>query len=217
VNELKGKMIVLEGDDGSGKTTAKKFIVECLEQKGLKVISTREPGGTPFSEQVRHLILMGGHNVDPISELLMFYAARREHITKVIVPALEAGKWVVSDRFEESTRAYQGAGSGMSMNFINKISKLTIEGFRPDLTIVLNITAETALIRSGIRDTKETIDRFESEENQFKERVREYFAQLEGTEDYQVVRIDANHDLQHVRNEVLKTVNKFHADCYLDA
>jgi len=204
----RGLFITLESADGAGKTTARGYILDHLKARGKEVVCTREPGGTPFGEEMRSILLHSDQGILPETELLLFYAARIEHIDKVIKPALEDGKWVISDRFEESTKAYQGAGAGMSTSIIEKISEASIKGFVPDATLVLDITEETMRERSQARDTIETVDRFETESWQFKQRVREYFENLAQSKERRIIQIDANPPIDVVQKNIISAIDQ---------
>jgi dTMP kinase len=136
-----GRFITFEGGEGSGKSTQARMLAERLKLAGVDVVLTREPGGTPFAEQVREFIL-GGRAVahPPLSEALLFYAARADHLATVIVPALNAGKWVISDRFSDSTRVYQGAAGGVPAETIEGLDRLVVGAHAPALTIVMDIS-----------------------------------------------------------------------------
>lgn len=137
----RGKFITFEGGEGAGKSTQAKRLAERLERAGISVIVTREPGGTPVGEDVRELI-MRDHPTDPVTELLLFAAARAEHVTSVIRPALDDGTWVISDRFMDSTRVYQGKLYGLEPEFIAQLEKFTVAPDYPDLTLILDFLSE---------------------------------------------------------------------------
>lgn len=164
---MRGKFITVEGVDGAGKSSFLPSIEQRLRNAGHDVLCTREPGGTPIGEQLRQLLLHG--DVSPVSEVLLMFAARREHLDRVIRPALHAGRWVLCDRFTDATYAYQGAGRGMPLQHIAALEDWIHEGLQPDLTLLFDLPVEVARARtSGARDP----DRFESEQLEFFVRVR---------------------------------------------
>lgn len=165
---MRGKFITLEGIDGAGKSTHHAWLVHHLEQAGKRVLATREPGGTPLGEKLRALIL--SESMDLETETLMMFAARREHLVKAILPALDAGTWVVSDRFTDATYAYQGGGRGLAGAKIEILESWVQEGRQPDLTLVFDLPISVALARLG--KTGVAPDRFELETAEFFERVR---------------------------------------------
>ncbi|MCK9530552.1 MAG: dTMP kinase [Gammaproteobacteria bacterium] len=167
---MRGRFITLEGLEGSGKSTNLAHLKARLEAAGKPVRVTREPGGTPIGEQVRELLL--DHRNDgmhPDTELLLMFAARAQHLQQVILPALEAGTWVVSDRFTDASYAYQGGGRGMPEERIAALEAFVQGGLQPDLTLVLDLPVATGLERAGKRSAP---DRFEREQAEFFERVR---------------------------------------------
>jgi len=162
----RGKFITLEGIDGAGKSTHVEGIADFLRRRGKDIAVTREPGGTPLAEKLRELVL--SQSMDGETETLLVFAARREHIAKVIAPALSAGRWVISDRFSDATYAYQGAGRGIPAQKIAALERWVHDGLQPDLTLVFDAPVEVALSRLG----KTRTDRFEREDRGFFERVR---------------------------------------------
>lgn len=163
----KGKFITLEGVDGAGKSTHLDWVAECVRRRGVEVVMTREPGGTPLGEELRKLLLAQPMHID--TEILLMFAARQEHLFKVIWPALDAGKWVISDRFTDATYAYQGAGRGADLGRIRELERWVQRDFQPDLTLVFHVPVEVAESRRGIRAGAQ--DRFEQLDREFFERV----------------------------------------------
>ena len=164
-----GKFITFEGIEGVGKSTNIEHLVDILTAAGFEVITTRAPGGTPLAEQLRDLVSkQASESLPEIAELLIVFAARALHVNNVIRPALAAGKWVVCDRFTDSSRAYQGAGRGLPSAHIDQLADWVHKGLEPDLTILLDAPVETGLARAGDRGAP---DRFESEESEFFGRV----------------------------------------------
>lgn len=176
-----GRFITLEGGEGTGKSTQVRRLVAALEAHGIKAIPTREPGGSPGAEQIRKLVVEGdGGRWNPITETLLVYAARADHVARTIGPALARGEWVVSDRFNDSTYAYQGAGRGVERETIRRIDAAVLDDFKPDMTLILDLPVEVGLARAGARaqsiNSAET--RFESLGPDFHERMRKSFLDI---------------------------------------
>lgn len=170
----RGRFIVFEGGEGAGKSTQVKGLVAALRARGLEVVQTREPGGSPGAEALRDLLVQGeAGRWSPMSELLMMYAARSDHLEKVIRPALARGAWVVSDRFADSSRAYQGAGGGVAPSFIEQVDAAVVADTQPDLILVMDMEPEDGLARALARGDKE--NRFESKGMAFHRKLREGF------------------------------------------
>ena len=191
----RGRFITFEGGEGCGKSTQVKRLRAALEELGVEVLLTREPGGTVLSEQVRHLIK--DQSEDPPcdrSELLLFLAARAQLVRNVIRPALERGAWVVSDRFSDSTLAYQGYGRGLSIDLIAQTNDFACEGLKPDLTVLLEVSAETARRRLRAREaaTSTSADRIELAGEEFHSRLARGFRELAKAEPYRIKTVDAN-------------------------
>jgi len=168
----RGRFITLEGSEGVGKTTNVGVIAETLRGFGLPVLQTREPGGTPMAEEIRQLLLaVRQEQVAPLTELLLVFAARAQHIARVIEPALKAGTWVLSDRFTDATWAYQGGGRGGDLQQIAALESMVQGDLQPDLTVYLDLDPEVAAVRMAGRER----DRFEREDRGFFERVREVY------------------------------------------
>ena len=174
LSEQGGRFIAFEGGEGAGKSTQVKALVAQLRARGLEVVQTREPGGSPGAEALRDLLVQGeAGRWSPLSELLMMYAARSDHLEKVIRPALTRGAWVVSDRFADSSRAYQGAGGGVAPDFIEQVDAMVVADTQPDLVIVMDMPVEAGLQRAHARGDIE--NRFESKGLGFHERLRQGF------------------------------------------
>jgi dTMP kinase len=170
----RGRFITLEGSEGVGKTTNAGVIAETLRGFGLTVLQTREPGGTPMAEEIRQLLLaVRQEQVAPLTELLLLFAARAQHIERVIEPALKAGTWVLSDRFTDATWAYQGGGRGGDPQQIATLESMVQGELQPDLTVYLDLDPEIAAVRMVGRER----DRFEREDRSFFERVREVYVE----------------------------------------
>ena len=170
---MRGKMISVEGIEGVGKSTLLPLMAETLRQSGIKVIETREPGGTVIGEQIRNVLLHQKEAaIAPVTELTMMFAARAQHLEEVIKPALHSGHWVLCDRFTDSTYAYQGGGRQLPSSLIEKIEQAVIESFQPDHTLLLDLDVIEGLNRAAQTGAK---DRFESESIAFFNRVREAY------------------------------------------
>ena len=190
-----GLFVTLEGGEGAGKTTSLAFVRAFLEQAGKDVVVTREPGGTPLGEKIRELLLHGRDDMQVDSELLLMFAARAEHLARVVRPALAAGAVVVCDRFTDATYAYQGAGRGAADARIRVLEDWVQQGLRPDLTLLLDIPVERGLARAGERGAP---DRFEREQVDFFERVRDAYLAAAAREPQRVRVIDAAQDIPKV-------------------
>ncbi|WP_443747571.1 dTMP kinase [Asticcacaulis solisilvae] len=170
----RGRFIAFEGGEGAGKSTQVRTIVSRLRDRGLEVVQTREPGGSPGAEALRNLLVTGdAGRWSPMSELLMMYAARSDHLEKIIRPALDRGAWVVCDRFADSSRAYQGAGGGVGPYFIEAVDAAVVADTQPDLVVVMDMPVEAGLKRAASRG--DTENRFESKGAAFHERLRDGF------------------------------------------
>jgi dTMP kinase len=193
----RGKFITVEGIEGVGKSTNIDFLSSLIEAKGLSVVSTREPGGTPIAERIRALLLEHGEEtMTDIAELLLFFAARSLHIHNAIKPALQTGQWVVCDRFTDASRAYQGSGRGFNQETINTLADWVQEDLQPDLTILLYAPAEVGMDRAGRRGAA---DRLEIEKTEFYARVREGYLALAESEPERFAIIDASQTLDDVQ------------------
>lgn len=195
----RGKFITVEGTEGVGKTTNIAFIRSWLEQQNIPYIATREPGGTPLAEQLRGLLLQPRvETVNPLTELLMVFAARAQHLAEVIRPALAQGTWVLCDRFTDATYAYQGGGRQMDVTAIATLEELVQQELRPDAVLLLDIPVQLGLARARGRGD---LDRFEQEDIAFFERVRHaYLARAQGNLRYHV--IDASQSLEAVQRDL---------------
>ena len=168
---MRGRFITIEGIDGAGKSTQSARLLELLEGSGKDVVRTREPGGTPLAERIRAMLL--SDEMGPDAETLLFFAARADHVARVIRPALEAGRWVLSDRFTDATYAYQAGGKGMAGERIEALETWTLGGFAPDLTILFDVDPAVAAARLAARAVEK--DRFERMGADFFTRVREAY------------------------------------------
>jgi len=195
----RGLFFTLEGGEGAGKSTSLAFVREFLEQAGRRVLVTREPGGTPLGEKIRELLLHGRANMDVDTELLLMFAARAEHLARVIRPALANGAYVVCDRFTDATYAYQGGGRGVPEARIRILEDWVQQGLRPDLTLLLDIPVEQGLERAGQRSAP---DRFEREKIDFFERVRNCYLAAAASEPQRIRVIDAACDIPQVQAQL---------------
>jgi dTMP kinase len=174
---MSGRFITLEGGEGAGKSTQVRRLAAALAEKKIAVVATREPGGSPGAEEIRGLLVNGAPGRwDALTETLLVYAARAEHVKRTIGPALLAGTWVISDRFADSTYAYQGAGRGLARETIRRIDSVVLDDFKPDLTLMLDLDVDTGLKRAGARGTAES--RFENFDRDFHERLRQSFLEI---------------------------------------
>lgn len=169
---MRGKFITLEGIDGAGKSTHLRWIARFLKSRGIRVKMTREPGGTPAGESLRRLVLGRGQRLHAETETLLMFAARREHLDKVIVPALERGDWVLCDRFTDATYAYQSGGSGVAWDKVGVLEQWVQQGLQPDFTILFDVTPQIGRQRAG---RKRSPDRFEREHAAYYGRVRDAY------------------------------------------
>ena len=201
----RGAFITLEGGEGAGKTTLSRRLAEALAASGRPVLRSREPGGAPGAEILRGLVLTGGIAWDPVSEAMLIAAARREHLAKTIRPALEAGIWVICDRFADSTAAYQGAGRGLPRGVWEGLAALTLDGMQPDLTLVLDLPVEAGMARALARSTP---DRFERLGLDFHTRVRDAFLAIAAAEPGRCAVIDAAQQPDRVFAEAFEIMQK---------
>lgn len=200
----RGYFITVEGIEGAGKSTQMDVIGDFLDAKGIRVVMTREPGGTPLGEAVRGLLLnpdIRGMSVD--AELLLVFAARAEHLHEVIRPALEAGHWVLSDRFTDATFAYQGGGRGIEAERIAALEQWVQGALRPDLTLLLDVPVAVGMARIAERGGR---DRFEREQSDFFQRIRDNYLQRAAAEPQRFRRIDASVAAEQVSRDVLSAV-----------
>lgn len=196
---MKPCFITIEGIEGVGKSTNIAFIESWLTDRGIEFISTREPGGTQLGEELRNLLLHGG-DVGDKAELLMMFASRAQHLTEKILPALEQGKWVICDRFTDSTYAYQGGGRELNLPWIEQLESLVHDGFQPDLTLLLDAPVEVGRERASKRSAA---DRIEAEDLKFFERVRNMFL-TRAKQDGRYAVVDATQTLENVQSDIEK-------------
>jgi dTMP kinase len=206
----RGRFITLEGGEGAGKSTQAKLLAEKVATLGLSVVVTREPGGSPGAEALRDIILSGkAEPFGPAGEAILFSAARIDHIDRLIAPALDRGAWVISDRFADSTRAYQGAAGKLDPALIASLERVAVGDVRPDLTLILDLPVEKGLARAAARrGEKGAMDRFEREDAAFHETLRRAFLDIARAEPYRCAIIDADKPLQDVASAIWACVRE---------
>lgn len=192
---MRGKFITLEGIDGAGKSSHLAWLVEALRARGLTVVSTREPGGTPLGEKLRTLLLNDA--MHPDTEALLMFAARREHMTQLIQPALDSGAWVVSDRFTDASYAYQGGGRNLGAERLGQLENWVLGSFQPTLTFLFDTPVEVAAQR--LAGNGEARDRFEQERTEFVVRVREAYLARAAAQPERIRIIDARASIEEIR------------------
>lgn len=203
----RGVFISFEGIEGSGKTTQARLLKEHLERKAYKVILTKEPGGSRIGEKIKDILLSPQHReIDEITELLLYFAGRRQHIKELILPSLEKGITIITDRFIDSTRAYQGYARGIDLDFIDSLNKVASMGIMPDLTILLDIDVDTGLKRNRGANK---VDRLELEDIEFHKRVKEGYSALAETWPERIKVIDASKGIEETHNRIVEVVEEF--------
>jgi dTMP kinase len=204
---MTGRFITLEGGEGTGKSTQIKRLKAALEAKGIAVLATREPGGSPGAEQIRSLMVEGEPGRwDAITETLLAYAARADHVARTIGPALLEGRWVISDRFNDSTFAYQGVGRGVPRETIRRIDSAVLDDFAPDLTLVLDLDVTVGLQRAAARGAAE--NRFEKFGADFHEKLRQAFLDIAKRHPERCRVIDAGGSEDEVAEAILAAVSR---------
>ena len=201
----RGRFITLEGGEGAGKSTQIRLLAEALQAGGRSVLTTREPGGSDGAEEIRALLVKGEvMRWDGMTEALLNYAARRDHVVKVIEPALAAGRWVISDRFFDSTTAYQGVGHGVDRPHLDALRRVAIDDFAPDLTLILDLPVADGLARAHGRGGDE--DRYERMGRDFHERLRRAFLDIAAAEPERCAVIDAGAEVEAVQAAIMTEV-----------
>jgi dTMP kinase len=202
---MKGKLITLEGGEGSGKSTQVELIHTYLQINGKKSIMLREPGGTIISEQIRNIVLSKGNvEMDPLTELLLFMAARRQIVKHRIAPALHTGIWVICDRYTDSSIVYQGIARGIGVNTVLQLNNLVVEDTVPDLTFYLDVNIDIGLARTHKRGE---MNRLDLEDNEFHTRVHEGYQSLYESHPERIVRINADKSVADVLHEIETYIN----------
>lgn len=200
-----GRFITVEGGEGSGKSTQARLLARKLAVAGVDVAATREPGGAPGAEALRPLLVEGSiRRWTPMTEVLLHYAARRDHLDHTVLPALESGTWVVSDRFADSTLVYQGYGQGLDPEIIASLHRLVVGAFAPDLTLILDVPVDVGLTRAKRRAGRE--DRYERMGEDFHRRLREGFLEIARREPGRCRLIDASDTVERVHRAVCAAV-----------
>ncbi len=206
----RGAFITFEGPDGAGKSTHVKFLENWFLDSNIEVVTTREPGGTSLGESLRKILLNFDGSIDRLSnecELLLMFAARMQHIHEVILPSIEAGQWVLCDRFTDATYAYQGGGRGIHENRIQQLEQWVQKGFQPDLTILFDVPVSVSLERTEFRGAKG--DRFEQQQIEFKEAVRQNYLQRAEEFPERIKLIDATRSIVEIQRDLIGYVEAF--------
>ncbi len=207
---MAGLFITFEGIDGSGKSTQMRMLASALRARGLRPLTTREPGGTPFGKRLRSAILDLNEQVDPLAELLLFAADRAQHVRTLLKPALESGRVVLSDRYADATRAYQGAGRGFDPELISEVIELATTGLKPDLTLIFDLPVNECVARARRRvHDGHKRDRLDSEDISFHTRVRDAYLQIAREEPARVRLIDASSSIDETHAQVMDVVMRF--------
>lgn len=207
---MAGAFITFEGIDGCGKSTQMRLVASELRELGLDVTTTREPGGTPLGQRLRAALLDVEEEVDPLTELLVFAADRAQHVRTVLRPTIDSGGIVLSDRYADSTVAFQGAGRGFDSELVDEIVKLATDGLKPDLTLLFNLPVEDCVARTRRRhENKNTGDRIDAEDVEFHTRVRDAYLRIAAAEPGRVRVIDATGEVQETQQKVKETVIAF--------
>ena len=202
-----GRFITLEGGEGAGKSTQIARLAAWLTGRGRDVVTTREPGGAPGAEMIRKLLVEGPtERWDGTTEALLHFAARRDHLRQTVWPALERGAWVLSDRFADSTRAYQGWGHGLDLDMLDRLYDVAVGAFHPDLTLILDLPVEMGLARAAQRRGAET--RYESLPRDFHERVRKGFIAIAASDPARCAVIDASKDIDVIAAAIARSVTE---------
>ncbi len=200
-------MIVIDGVDGSGKGVQTRLLHQAFLDHGLACLLTREPGGSPAAEDIRHLLVNGEPDKwDSMTELLLMYASRRSHLRDTIWPALENGSWVICDRFADSSRAFQGIAGELGLEAVEAIHQISIGDFKPDLVIILDIHQNEALARAEARGTGE--DRFEKKGHDYHQQVRSAFQNIARKDSQQYSLIDASGSIESVKRKIFNVIQQ---------
>jgi dTMP kinase len=206
---MAGAFITFEGIDGCGKSTQLRLLASELRVRGVTVVTTREPGGTPLGQRLRAALLDVQEQVDPLAELLVFAADRAQHVRKHLRPSLAANQVVLSDRYADATVAYQGAGRGFAPELIQEIVQLATEGLRPDLTLLFDLSVAESAVRTRRRVENKRTDRLDSEDAEFHTRVRNAYVEIAKAEPARIKVIDARGSVQETHLAVMDIVMPF--------
>ena len=204
---MKGSFISFEGIEGTGKTIQSKLLYEHFRKTGYTVILTEEPGGTRIGLKIRDVLLsVENKEITPVTELLLYNASRAQHLKELILPALNEGGIVITDRFSDSTVAYQGYGRGIDLKLIDSLERMVTEGLKPDITLLLDLDAETGLLRNkGINKT----DRLELEDLKFHKKVRAGYLQIAAREPERIKLIDSSGSIEEIHQKIISIVMDF--------
>ena len=203
----RGLFITFEGVEGAGKSTQIRRLAASLQRDGVSVLVTREPGGTPISERIREVLLERKHHrMVSTTELLLYAAARSQHVAEFIAPALADGQIVISDRFGDATTAYQGHGRGLDLELIHRLNRVATGGLAPDLTIVLDVPVKVGLGRA--RQRQRSMDRLEMEDLEFHQRVRGGYLTIANEEPHRVVVINSRQSPKRIHDQIRELVNR---------
>ena len=205
----RGHFITLEGGEGTGKSTQITQLLHRLQSVGIDAVQTREPGGSKGGERIRSLILEAGQSrFDPLTETLLFYAARNDHLEHLIRPSLRAGQWVICDRFSDSTRVYQGGGESLGPSVLDQLDGLVVRDTQPDLTLILDLPAEIGLARAHARRGQASADGFEAEAIEFHQALRQGYLALARAFPKRCVVIDATGTVDEIADRIWNTVSE---------
>lgn len=206
-SSARGRFITLEGGEGAGKSTQIRLLAAWLRERGIDVVQTREPGGAPGAERIRELLVKGdADSWTPIAETLLHYAARADHLGRTIRPALAAGRWVICDRFADSTTAYQGYGHGVAFDFIDSLFKAVVGDTAPDLTLILDLPVEQGLQRAAARSGHET--RYEQMAVEFHSRLRSGFLAIARANSQRCAVIDAGRAVDAIQSDIQAEIGR---------
>lgn len=206
--KMRGFFLTLEGTDGAGKSTHARLLFRWLKEKGKRVILTREPGGGPLAEKIRRLLLDPASEMEALTELMLYEAARSEHVEKIIKPALRSGTSVLCDRFTDATIAYQGYGRGLPVKTIRILNRIATKGLVPDVTVLLDLPADQGLKRTEERAPSQKADRLEKEGLGFQERVRRGYLFLAKKNRRRILRIPVRKTIAETQNLIRKNLQK---------
>jgi len=205
---VRGKFLTFEGGDGAGKSTQARHLKASLEERGIEVVLTRDPGGSPGAEEIRKLLVEGDpERWTPLTETLLFLAARTDHIARLIERSLASGKWVVCDRFSASTLVYQGIARGLGVETVNALQNSIPGMISPDFTIILDVTLEIGLTRVGTR-AEDIETRFEKFDGKFHDTIRNAFRELSNTLGEKCALVDGGAPPEHVASDIWKIVDE---------
>ena len=208
MNEIdKTRMIVIDGVDGSGKGVQSRRMLEAFVRAGHETILTREPGGSPAAEDIRKLLVEGDpEKWDSMTELMLMYASRRSHLRDTIWPALAEGKWVISDRYADSSRAFQGIAGELGLEAVEKVHRIVVGDFEPELVLILDLPESIGLDRANLRGNQE--NRFELKGSEYHARVRAAFLQIASNNNQRYQVINADQEIDQVSKDIFETINR---------